>query len=194
MAIVNQLSFDMERRDTLINNRNGFTYAANITILLMAYFYFTYDSSTAQEKFREFSIIAMILGAATSIFYIQQIDEVKLTKDAQFYDAQNKQSLKSLADYNDELEENQSEGPVCCSEKPGACKTWKCWIKCPIFWITGTVYMVIRVAVNVNMTMLPFYLDKVTKFSPTPANPTPSELALVPLLSYIMSMVFSIKF
>lgn len=54
--------------------------------------------------------------------------------------------------------------------------------------------MVIRIAVNVNMTMLPFYLDKVTKFSPTATNPTPSELALVPLLSYIMSMIFSIKF
>lgn len=82
MAIVNNLSFDIERRDTLINNRNGFTYAANITILVMAYIYFTYVTSTAHEKFRDFSIIAMIMGAITSIFYIQQIDEVKLTKDA----------------------------------------------------------------------------------------------------------------
>lgn len=54
------------------------------------------------------------------------------------------------------------------------------------------VYMMVRIAVNVTMTMLPFYLDQVTKWSPTDANPTPTPLALVPLISYIFSMLFSI--
>jgi len=54
------------------------------------------------------------------------------------------------------------------------------------------VYMLVRIAVNVTMTMQPFYLDKVTGFSPTLETPTPVQLALVPLLSYIFSMIFSL--
>jgi hypothetical protein len=36
MAIVNNLSASNQKRDRLVNNRNGFTYAANITILSFA--------------------------------------------------------------------------------------------------------------------------------------------------------------
>ena len=36
MAIVNDLSASNRRRDLLVNNRNGFTYAANILVLLIA--------------------------------------------------------------------------------------------------------------------------------------------------------------
>lgn len=52
--------------------------------------------------------------------------------------------------------------------------------------------MLVRIALNVTMTMQPFYLDVVTGFSPTADDPTPFQLALVPLLSYIFSMAFSI--
>lgn len=36
MAIVNNLSNSNQMRDKLVNNRNGFTYAANITVLSFA--------------------------------------------------------------------------------------------------------------------------------------------------------------
>ena len=36
MDIVNDLSASNRRRDLLVNNRNGFTYAANILVLLIA--------------------------------------------------------------------------------------------------------------------------------------------------------------
>ena len=36
MSIVNQLSYTNRLRDRMINNRNGFTYAANITVLIVA--------------------------------------------------------------------------------------------------------------------------------------------------------------
>jgi len=52
--------------------------------------------------------------------------------------------------------------------------------------------MLVRIAVNVTMTVQPFYLSLVTKFEASEENPTPPPLALVPLLSYIMSMIFSI--
>ncbi len=52
--------------------------------------------------------------------------------------------------------------------------------------------MMVRVAVNVSMTMMPFYLATVTKFEVTEDNPTPVQLAVVPLLSYILSLLFSL--
>ena len=36
MAIVNQLSYSQRKRDKMVVNRNGFTYAANIFVLSMA--------------------------------------------------------------------------------------------------------------------------------------------------------------
>lgn len=41
MSIVNQLSTSNRRRDKMSNNRNGFTYAANITVLTFALIMFT---------------------------------------------------------------------------------------------------------------------------------------------------------
>jgi len=69
---------------------------------------------------------------------------------------------------------------------------WKSWLKEGTFYIHGFVYMLVRIAVNVTMTVQPFYLNSVTGFTATDLNPTPVPLATVPLLSYIFSMVFSI--
>lgn len=184
MSVVNQLSFDNERRDILINSRNGFTYAANITVLILAFLFFQFSEATAAEKFRYFSIIGMIMGFFATFFYVNQIDEVKLTEAAQHYDTQYKKDMEGLLGNPEDDDTESSEKEV---------KDWKVWSKQSIFWINGTIYMCVRIAVNVTMTMLPFYLDKVTKFSPTLEDPTPSELALVPLLAYVMSMYFSIS-
>ena len=49
-------------------------------------------------------------------------------------------------------------------------KTWKDWLKLETFYIYGFVYMMVRVAINVTMTIQPFYLTGVTgyKGDPTP--------------------------
>ena len=52
--------------------------------------------------------------------------------------------------------------------------------------------MVVRISINVTMTMQPFYLVEVTKFKTTEENPTPYQIALVPLLSYLTSLIFSV--
>ena len=54
--------------------------------------------------------------------------------------------------------------------------------------------MMVRIAVNVTISVQPFYLQKVTGFETTPENPTPLAIALVPLSSYIASMIFSLFF
>ena len=55
--------------------------------------------------------------------------------------------------------------------------------------------MFTRIAVNVTMTMQPFYLQDVTGYGLEKGkekNPTPPELALVPLVAFIMSLIFSV--
>lgn len=52
----------------------------------------------------------------------------------------------------------------------------------------------VRIAVNVTMSVLPFYLIEVTGFKETEDTPTPLAIALVPLVSYITSMLFSLFF
>ena len=84
-------------------------------------------------------------------------------------------------------------------------RDWKGWLKEPTFYIHGFVYMLVRISVNVTMTVQPFYLQCVTGFGlpdkdapcksegeGDDSNPTPIELALVPLISYILSLIFSV--
>lgn len=71
-------------------------------------------------------------------------------------------------------------------------RTSKDWLKEPIFYLFGAVYMLVRGSVNVTMTVLGFYLNEVTDFKGTDDNPTPVSLALVPLCSYFLSLIFSI--
>ncbi len=52
--------------------------------------------------------------------------------------------------------------------------------------------MMVRIAVNVTMSVQPFYLIYVTGFIKTKENPTPLPIALTPLVSYITSMIFSL--
>ena len=73
-------------------------------------------------------------------------------------------------------------------------KTIGDWVRDPNFYVHGLVYMLVRIAINVTMTMQPFYLDKVTGYSPSDDQPTPIQLALVPLASYLASLIFSLFF
>lgn len=43
------------------------------------------------------------------------------------------------------------------------------------------------------MALQCFYLSEVTKFKPTELNPTPVTLATVPLIQYLLGMLFSLK-
>ena len=64
-------------------------------------------------------------------------------------------------------------------------RTWKDWLGEGTFYVHGMVYMLVRVSVNVTMTMQPFYLSNVTNFKGDDKSPTPPPLAIVPLISYM---------
>ena len=38
-------------------------------------------------------------------------------------------------------------------------KNWKAWLQDGSFYIHGLVYMLVRIAINVNATIQPFYLN-----------------------------------
>ena len=79
MSIVNQLSYSVKRRDLMSNNRNGATYAANITILSVALVIFiTVPSPTT--SFTCLCLMCIILGSITSFFYIVKIKESYLSE------------------------------------------------------------------------------------------------------------------
>lgn len=185
MSIVNQLSNSNRMRDKLVNNRNGFTYAANIVVLTLALIMFLYVDNKVQQ-FRQMCFISLGLGIVTSLFYMFTIMEVKLTKEAEHYDLEYKKAtigeeaaLNLMK--NQELRKSQNKG-----------RDWKDWLREGTFYVHGFVYMFVRIAVNVTMTMQPFYLHEVTGYIGDDTNPTPVPLALVPLCSYITQMFFSI--
>jgi len=73
-------------------------------------------------------------------------------------------------------------------------RQWYHWFGEGQFYVYGVVYMMVRIAVNITMSVQPFYLIIVTGFIKTEENPTPIAIALVPLVSYISSMIFSLFF
>jgi len=80
--------------------------------------------------------------------------------------------------------------------EPRKGKTWKNWLSEGQFYIFGFVYMFARIALNVNATMMPFYLTTVTGFGEKSESASetsiPPQLAIVPLCSYTCSLIWSV--
>ena len=195
MSIVNTISKSNRMRDKLSNSRNGFTSTANIVVLLMATVLFlTVDDRI--EQFRILCVICICLGTLASIFYLMQVREVPLKKLAEEKDAAYKRQLRMEAGIEDDgIDDDEDE-----LKKVNTGKKWFEWLKVETFYIYGMVYMFVRVAINVTMTMQPFYLTYVTEFGNASQDPdakveeeeTPVQVAIVPLISYIGQLVFSL--
>lgn len=57
------------------------------------------------------------------------------------------------------------------------------WLKLPTFYMFGVVYMLVRISINITMTMMPFYLQDVSGYVEPKGSskPTSEALAAVPL-------------
>ena len=71
-------------------------------------------------------------------------------------------------------------------------KQWYSWFKEGQFYVYGFVYTMVRMAVNVVMTVQSFYLINVLNFESTKRFPSPLAVALTPLFSYLLSLVFQV--
>lgn len=147
------------------------------------------------DQFRYLCWACLVIGGCTSLFYVCVIKEVKLEALAHEREHEYQELLKRSP--NNDVKSELSLGDKKSSEV-SACslveapRDWKGWLQLPIFYINGIVYMLVRVAVNVTMTVLPFYLEEVTEFRADATRPTSVALAAVPLISYTMQILFSV--
>ena len=113
MSIVNQLSYSQRRRDKMVNNRNGFTYAANIIVLTVALILFlVIDNGTL--CFSILCIFCLSLGSVATVFYICRIPEKSLSAEATRLEAEYRQEISGEA-----FDANKP-------KRKG--KTWKDWL------------------------------------------------------------------
>ena len=98
MSILNNLSYSNFKRDLLVNSKNGFTYAAYITVLVIfAILIIIFEDDL--WLYRTLCFIVIGLGVLTSIFYTYYIDEIRLTKEALECDRIYKSSLFGQTKY-----------------------------------------------------------------------------------------------
>jgi len=186
MSVVVSITQSQTRRDRLVSLRNGFTYVSSLTVLLLAALFFRIiDNQTL--KFQTLVYVVTGLGICLSLFYIifVGVQEVRLTNDAQYYDQLYRRKNQPISDRSDEVSPNERNGNNNSrNTRSGNAKDWKGWLKEGAFYVHGAVYMFARLAMNLTMTAIPFYLKYVLKFQEadhTDESDTPLEIALVPL-------------
>lgn len=139
----------------MVNNRNGFTYAANITVLCTALILFVVVSNPT-TVFSTLTCICLGIGLCTTSFYVIRIKEHILSDKAKKYEEEYREKLDpgSTATMNSSL----------TNKKKAGGKQWSDWLKEGQFYIFGFVYMFARLALNTTATMMPLYLAAVTGF------------------------------
>uniref|UniRef100_A0A7S3JHT4 Major facilitator superfamily (MFS) profile domain-containing protein n=1 Tax=Euplotes harpa TaxID=151035 RepID=A0A7S3JHT4_9SPIT len=183
MSVVVSLTFSQGRRDKLVSLRNGFTYIANLFTLLVAIaFILTIDDQIL--TFRLLAYTLTFIGLFTSALFIFFVPEVRLTALAIAYD----KAYKKANGMKDDIKEERPSRATISEDVT----SWTQWLTNGAFYIHGVVYMFARMAVNVTMTLTPFYLIHVLDFEQKENEPVPPEIATVPLASYTMSMLFSL--
>ena len=144
MAIVNSLTHSNRKRDKMVNQRNGFTYMANITVLSAALVVFSFVNN-GKDQFRILLAMVLIFGFCTSSFFMCTIREPKLTKMA--LELERDYKIKTMGEEALKIEDEAK-----AKENVGG-KSPTDWLKDGTFYVHGIVYMVTRIAVNVTMTV-----------------------------------------
>lgn len=167
MSVVNSLTNSSSRRDRLISLRNGFSYIANVLVLVLSLLVF----AVVSDQILQFRILVLILGGvglATSIFYVLNINEPRLTQEAKEYQKEYLARARAQ-ELEDALEDDidREADPRTSSLMKAHISKWYQWLFQGQFYVFGMAYMLVRVAVNVTMTVQPFYLLYVTEFEKT---------------------------
>eukprot|EP00350_Pseudokeronopsis_sp_OXSARD2_P000732 CAMPEP_0170544764 /NCGR_PEP_ID=MMETSP0211-20121228/3401_1 /TAXON_ID=311385 /ORGANISM="Pseudokeronopsis sp., Strain OXSARD2" /LENGTH=317 /DNA_ID=CAMNT_0010848491 /DNA_START=561 /DNA_END=1514 /DNA_ORIENTATION=- len=147
------------------------------------------------------AFILIVMGLATSIFYIIITKENYLTDKARHMDKVYKQAKLDQSQISNFRDTTPQPARAGADGKKRAADSmsdlvldWKGWLSEGSFYIHMVVYMVVRIAVNITMSVKPFYLIYVTDFEQSPDSPTPLPIALVPLVQYTCSLIFSLFF
>jgi Na+/melibiose symporter-like transporter len=185
MSLVNSLTYSTQRRDKLVSSRNTFTFIANISVLLIALILFQIIKDGIWQ-YRILAIIIVSLGSISSLFYLLTLKEPYLVGEAKRLQKEFKMQQSGFH----LLEKKQKEGKK--SVLSQNIRQWYQWFKEGQFYVYGFVYMLVRIAVNVIMSVQSFYLIKVLRIPQSEENPTPVPIAMTPLVSYIVSLLFQL--
>ena len=171
MSIIVSITYDQKMRDSLISYRNAWTFGSNLFTLIVALLLFEYES-VAIWQFRILVLIITCIGIWWSGFYLYGVREVKLSTKA--------------------ITEGIQYSSWSVESRGNTVENWREWLTIKQFYFYGFVYTLARMSINVSMTLTPFYLIHVLKFHKEIDEPTPPEIASVPLVSYLSSMIFSL--
>ncbi|EGR32150.1 major facilitator superfamily protein, putative [Ichthyophthirius multifiliis] len=197
MSLVPSLTTSRKKRDQLNNQRNTFSFVANLTVLGSALIIFQTIPDSKQD-FEVLSYIVIILGTVSSIYFIININEKKLSEGCEKETINIKNYIQEMSE---KIGENQNKNSLQTTisliknqninhEK---FMTWRDWMKNKNFYHYGIVYMGCRLYCNIISTMLNFFMVYVLQIASEQelADKTPIEIALIPLLLYISSVVVS---
>ena len=163
MSIIVSITYDQKQRDNLISYRNACTFGSNLFTLGFALLLFNYVSD-AVWQFRYLCLIITVIGVLMGCFYLYGVPEVKLSTKA----------ITQGIQYSSWSVESRG----------NTVEDWKEWLTIKQFYCYGLVYTLARMSINVTMTLTPFYLIHVLKYHKRDMEPTPPEIASVPLVSY----------
>jgi len=212
MSLVPSLTLSRKTRDRLNNQRNTFTYVANLFVLVFALFLFEIfkNATDARLQFKILSLGALAFGFLTSLFFLSTVNESRITKDC----AQIKKQLmqqhteadvenhttqdhsvmpqadeSSMNNVTPLLEETQVERKSVREET----KSWTHWFGVPAFYLYGAVYMGVRMLVNVQSSLIIFYLQHVIRIGDGAEshNGLSKECAIIPMIVYLSSSIVS---
>eukprot|EP00743_Colponemidia_sp_Colp-15_P004775 GILK01005142.1.p1 GENE.GILK01005142.1~~GILK01005142.1.p1 ORF type:complete len:514 (+),score=50.78 GILK01005142.1:55-1596(+) len=169
MSMIPELT-EVDSTRVLLNSvRYAGTVIANVIVLLLAMllFWLNSDSSQADRPFLYLAVICVALGLATSVIFLTGVKENPVQKSFIL----------------------PPDSPLW---SPGGThrrrKTWWCWVKQPVFYVVGSIYMCSRLATNISQSFMPFYLSAALNMTNAHEDgqvSTPISFALVPLLTYV---------
>jgi len=173
MSIIVSITYDQKQRDTLISYRNAFTFGSNLVTLGIALALFELVPN-AVWQFRILILLITTIGIFCAALYLYGVPESKLSHKA----------ITQGIQYSSWSVESRG----------NSVEHWKEWLSIKQFYWYGMVYMLARMSINVTMTLTPFYLIHVLKYEKRELEPTPPEIASVPLVSYTSSMIFTLLY
>lgn len=163
MSIIVSITYDQKQRDNLISYRNACTFGSNLVTLGIALALFELVPN-AIWQFRILCFIITGVGLLCCAFYLYGVNEVHLSTKA----------ITQGIQYSSWSVESRG----------NTVEHWKEWLTIKQFYCYGLVYTLARMSINVTMTLTPFYLILVLKYEKRENEPTPPEIASVPLVSY----------
>lgn len=207
MALLPSITINREKQDSMTRMRTGFTFAAQLMTLLLSLLIFYYDNDK-MNQYVILSITCIIIGLIPTFLFLNNCNEVKLTKNIEEYKRIIKNELESGGSILNSKGEPQTNGEtdkliLTCPDtskgdqsevlKAKRVINWVYWMKKPDYYIYMLVYMFIRLSINISATMIPFYCKNVLKWVNDDGS-TPVEIVLVLIIACIGSIVNSILF